>query len=67
MTVCHVSMETAAANSRYDAKHEKRPYHDGTFKSWAEKRSPGHPYHARDGVTIWVHDEDLSPDDNFLA
>lgn len=66
-SVCFASMESAAANARYDAKHEARPYHDGTFQSWAKERSPHHPYHARDGVSIWVHDVDLAPDDDFLT
>lgn len=69
-SICFATMETDAANARYDAKHEKRPFHDGTFPKdphkWAEKRSSRHPYHARDGVSIWVHDVDLSPDDDFL-
>jgi hypothetical protein len=60
-------MEGAAANARYDAIHEDKPFHNGDFTSWAKERSPRHPYHARDGVSIWVHDEDLSPDDDFLT
>lgn len=59
-------MESAAANDRYESKHKDRPYHDGSFKSWAKDRSRQHPYHFRDGVTVWVHDVDLSPDDDFL-
>jgi hypothetical protein len=66
-SICFVSMENAAANARYDDKHRDKPYHDGQFKSWAKDRSPHHPYHARDGVTVWVHDEDLNPDDAFLT
>lgn len=65
-SVCYVTMETAAANARYDELHEDKPYHDGNFGSWSKERSPLHPYHARDGVNIWVHDVDLSPDDRFL-
>ncbi len=60
-------MEEAAANRGYDKLHEALPYHDGTFTSWAKEHSPSHPYHARDGVRIWVAPEDLSPDDKFLS
>ena len=66
-TVCHAAMERAAADWRYDTLHEKRPFHDGTFESWAEKRSLSHPYHARDGVTLWVAESDLAPHDHFLG
>lgn len=66
-SVCFVSMENAAANARYTALHEKRPYHDGTFTSWAKERSDRHPYHADWGTTVWVHDVDLSPNDDFLT
>lgn len=53
-------------NALYDAKHAERPYHDGEFESWSKERSPMHPYHYRDGVTVWAHDVDLTPDDKFL-
>lgn len=66
LTICYLSMERAAANERFEAKHKDRPYHDGYRKSWAKERSPQHPYHFRDGVNVWVHDVDLSPDDDFL-
>jgi hypothetical protein len=60
-------MEQAAADARYDGLHKELPYHDGTFKRWAKERSPQFPYHFRDGVRIWVSDEDLSPHDHFLG
>ena len=66
-TVCHAAMEAAAANALYDELHEKAGYHDGTFSSWAEKRSKSHPYHYRAGVTIWVAQTDLDPTDKFLT
>ncbi len=51
--------------------HEKRPFHDGTFPTdpaaWAEKATREHPYHYRDGVSIYVAAEDLDPDDDFLS
>lgn len=63
-------MDLAAANWKYDAKHAAAPYHDGTFpreaSAWAKERSESHPYHYRDGVSIWLHDSDLDPDDQFL-
>jgi hypothetical protein len=60
-------MEIEAAQARYADLHEKAPYHDGKFESWAEKRSPDHPYHFNEGVTIWVAQTDLAPHDHFLG
>ncbi len=60
-------MDRAAANAKYDRLHEKTPFHDGTFEHWAKERSVSHPYSHRDGVTIWLADTDLSPDDHFLG
>jgi len=60
-------MESAAANRRYERLHEALPYHDGTFSSWAKNPSREHPYHFKDGVTVWVAPEDLTPDDDFLS
>lgn len=65
-TVCYAAMETAAANWRYDQLHEKEPFHDGSFTSWAKDRSGAHPYHYRDGVTVWVARTDINPGDEFL-
>lgn len=59
-------MELAAANRRYDAIHQDRPFHDGKFQAWSDKPSPMTPYHFRDGVTITVAETDLHPDDRFL-
>lgn len=66
-TICYASMEAASANALYDKRHDALPFHDGTFESWAKHRTPSHPYHFRDGVTVWVHTEDLAPDDDFLG
>lgn len=55
------------AQRRYEKLHEKRPWHDGLFRVWAEEYSPLTPFHFMDGVSIWVSREDLSPDDNFLG
>jgi hypothetical protein len=60
-------MDRAAANARYDSLHEELPYHDGSFEDWVKERSASHPYASRDGVTIWVHDVDLDPQDDFLG
>lgn len=69
-TVCRYSMDLAAANWKYDRKHEALPYHDGTFpeepSAWAKDRSSSHPYHYRDGVGIWLYGSDLNPEDQFL-
>lgn len=59
-------MALAAANWLYDQRHEEMPFHDGTFESWTEKRSRTHPFHYRDGVSIWVSKYDLTPDDNWI-
>jgi hypothetical protein len=59
-------MAREAANARYDKVHKDRQYHDGTFTHWADERSDNHPFQARDGVTIWVSEHDLTPDDDFL-
>lgn len=59
-------MALASAQRQWEALHKDRPYHDGTFRSWAEKASTAHPYHYSDGVVVWVSDEDLTPEDGFL-
>lgn len=64
-------MEQAAADWRYDQLHKERPFHDGTFpddpRAWMKERSKSHPYHYRDGVTLWVAEVDLAPHDHFLG
>lgn len=60
-------MERAAADARYAALHEDAPYHDGSFSSWAEQRSPSHPYHYSEGVTVGVAERDLAPWDKFTT
>lgn len=65
--VCYVTMNQEAARAAYEALHEKRPYHDGTFTSWAERRGPSHPFHYNAGVSIGVADEDLTPWDEFTT
>lgn len=60
-------MEQAGARARYERLHKEAPYHDGSFSSWAKERTNSHPYGMFDGVTIWVADRDLTPDDKFLS
>lgn len=56
------AMELAAAEALYDDAHEELAYHDGTFTRWAKERSKKFPFHYRDGVTLIVTRDDLSPD-----
>ena len=67
MAICYPTMQLDAAKRRYEEIHKALPYHDGSFKRWAEKPSLGFPFHHSDGVTIWMSREDLTPDDDFLA
>lgn len=60
-------MERLAAEAMYLALHEERPFHDGTFTSWAKERSRSHPYGAMEGMTIGVSDTDLAPWDHFTT
>lgn len=60
-------MELAAANAAYARLHEKEPFHDGSFTSWAGDRSSSHPYHFNDGVSIGVTDHDATPWDKFTT
>lgn len=60
-------MERAAAQALWASLHEARPYHDGTFTDWAAQRTPSHPYHYNDGITIDVATTDDNPDDAFLT
>jgi hypothetical protein len=60
-------MMRAGAQKRYELLHEKEPYHDGSFSSWAKEPSKTHPYHFSAGVRIFVAREDMAPHDNFLS
>jgi hypothetical protein len=60
-------MELAAARRLYELRHKERPYHDGTFKFWAEEPSRNFPYKYDDGVTIWLSPSELNPEDEFLG
>ena len=65
--VCYPTMEREAAEAAYAELHREEPFHDGTFTSWAEKRSRTHPYHFQEGVKIGVADVDLAPEDKFTT
>lgn len=60
-------MELVAANAQYAKLHEKRPYHEGGFKTWAKERSSKHPYRYDEGVHIYLAPTDLNPGDEFLT
>lgn len=60
-------MQQKGAERRYDLRHEDMPFHDGKFESWREKPDPDHLFHYRDGVTIWMAETDVNPEDKFLG
>lgn len=60
-------MEQQAADALYAKLHEKEPFHDGTFTSWATDRTLDHPYHFKDGVSIGVAGFDVTPHDQFTT
>lgn len=65
--ICYASMEKQAAAARYQELHEDRPYHDGSFSSWSDRRTREHPYRFDEGVSIGVALVDHNPDDDFLT
>lgn len=67
MTVCHVAMETEAAQAKYAQKREGNEWHDGSFKSWRKERSDSHPYKYTFGTKIWVSETDLGLGGDFLS
>lgn len=60
-------MQLAAVNAMYDDLHREKPFHDGTERIWTAERSALTPFHYRDGVSIWLSETDLTPDDDFLG
>lgn len=60
-------MQLRAAERLYGLLHEKAPFHNGDFASWAEKPSRDHPFHYDDGVHIWLSPVEVNPDDDFLS
>lgn len=65
-SICYAEAEARAADRKYTAMHQERPYHDGKFANWSERATPFTPYHYDDGVNIYVAPFDINPDDNFL-
>jgi hypothetical protein len=59
-------MDLKAAERKWASLHADRPFHDGSFRSWAKEFSDSHPFHFNDGVLVWVSDVDYSPADQFL-
>ena len=66
-TVDYAAMNAAWANWKYDEAHKELKYHDGTFRRWSNTRSEAYPFGYKDGVTVTVSTEDLTPDDDFLT
>lgn len=69
--ICFKAMEQAALDWRYGQLHEDAPFHDGTFPEdpadWSATRTTATPYHYLDGVSLWVSQHDLTPEDKFLG
>lgn len=66
----HICLRTAArkmAQRKYEALHKELPYHDGTFAQWSKEPTDATPFHFSDGVTVYVADSDINPDDDFLT
>jgi len=60
-------MALQSAEAKYDDLHKALPFHDGTFSNWAAERSKQTPFQYREGVSLWVANIDLTPDDEFLS
>lgn len=65
--ICWPSAQLEATKRRYQMLHEKKPYHDGTFKRWVEDASLDYPFHAFDGVSFWLSPVDIPDDDDWLG
>lgn len=69
-SICYATRERVAAQERYAALHEAgsgRIYHDGLERNWSETWTTATPYKYDAGVSVWVADVDLNPDDHFLS
>lgn len=60
-------MQLKAAVRIYENLHKDKPWHDGSFQIWSDQFSRLTPFHFSDGVTIWLSETDLAPDDKFLG
>lgn len=65
--VCQPTMQLQAAMALYADLHEERPFHDGTFQNWAKERSRAFPFRFDDGVSFYLAETDVDPEDNFLS
>lgn len=63
--VNHRDMAQAWARREYEEAHHEKQWHDGTFTSWAAKRSESHAHHADDGVRYVVTREKPETDEWF--
>lgn len=52
--VCWPTAVLRATERLYEKRHHKYQYHDGSFQNWAKEPSTAYPFHAMDGVDIWV-------------
>lgn len=66
MSVCWPTAQLEAAKALYAQQHEKLPFHDGSRKRWAEKRSLSFPFHYGDGVTFWLAETEQEGTEDFL-
>lgn len=60
-------MQLQAAMALYADLHADRPFHDGTFENWAAERSRAFPFRYDDGVSFYLAESDVDPDDDFLS
>lgn len=66
LSICHPTRQLAAAQALFDQIHKDAPYTDGD-DNWSKERTADHPYHYRDGVTIWVSKVDHGLGGEFLG
>ena len=70
MSVCWPTAQLKAAQELYAARHEDKPFHDGSFGKiggWAEKRSRAYPFRYDDGVSFWMSPVDLPDPFDWLG
>lgn len=69
-STCYATREKEAALAKYQALHAEatvRVWHNGDETSWSKERDDSHPYRYDMGVTVWVAERDVNPDDDFLS
>ena len=68
MSVCWPTLQLAAAKALYAEMHHDKPFHDGTFEHWSEKRTRDYPFrYDDDGVTFWLSPVDLPEKYDWLG